>query len=59
MSDLRLPDRDETPLSESEVLQGVREGIVPPGPLACARAFADVLVIDRRRVEIVNFPATA
>lgn len=50
--DLRRPDPDETPLSQAEVLQGVRDGVIPPGPHACARAFADVFVLERRRVQV-------
>ena len=59
MNDLRRPDRDETPLSDAEVLLGVREGSIPAGPHARARAFADVLVVERRRVEVINFEEQA
>jgi hypothetical protein len=55
MNDLRHPDVDETPLSESEVLQGLRDGSISDGYHARARAFAEVLVLERRRVEFVNF----
>lgn len=50
--DLRRPDPDETPLSADEVKVGVYRGLIPPGPRACARAFADVLVLERRRVQV-------
>jgi hypothetical protein len=59
MNDLRRPDRDETPLSDAEVLIGVREGTIPTGPHARARAFCDVLVLERRRVEVFNFEEQA
>ena len=39
-NDLRPPTPDETPLSQAEVLQGVREGVIPEGPRARARAFS-------------------
>lgn len=65
MNDLRRPDRDETPLSQAEVMQGLREGSIPPGPTARARAFRDVVIIGRSEsgelmvsrdvVEVVNF----
>lgn len=54
--DLRMPSPDETQLSPDEVLVGLREGVIPPGPVACARAFAEVVVMQRRRVLVVNFP---
>ena len=53
-NDLRPPTPDETPLSQAEVLQGVREGVIPEGPRA--RAFsAWVGVVERRRVEVLDF----
>lgn len=54
-ADLRKAETDETPLSREEVAQGLREGVIPPGPVACARVFAEVWVAERRRVEVVNF----
>lgn len=54
-ADLRFHDVDETPLSREEVLQGLREGSVSPGPVARARAFAEVTVVSRRMVEVINF----
>ena len=54
-NDLRQPTHDETPLSQAEVLQGVREGVIPEGPRARARAFAWVGVVERRRVEVLDF----
>ena len=55
-NDLRPPTPDETPLSQAEVLQGVREGVIPEGPRARARAFsAWVSVVERRRVEVLDF----
>ena len=53
--DLRTPTPDETELSTLEVRQGLREGSIPPGPRARARAFADVYVAERRRVEVLDF----
>ena len=50
--DLRRPDPDETELSEDEVRIGVFAGIIPAGPRAQARAFADVFVMERRRVQV-------
>lgn len=43
-TDLRRPDPDETELSILEVRMGLRDGVIPPGPRARARAFADVYV---------------
>ena len=51
-NDLRRPDVDETPLSPEEVRQGVNRGLIDLGPRARARAFADVYVLERRRVEV-------
>ena len=65
MNDLRRPDRDETPLSQAEVMQGLREGSIQAGQTARARAFRDVVIIGRNEggelivsrdmVEVVNF----
>lgn len=40
-NDLRRPTPNETELSVLEVRVGLRDGIIPPGPRARARAFAD------------------
>lgn len=53
--DLRYPSPDETMLSREEVLRGIRDGTVAPGPVARAHAFAEVTVVTRRIVEIINF----
>lgn len=53
--DLRLPMRDETMLSREEVLVGLREGLIAPGPVAQAGAFAEVTVVQRVLVEVINF----
>ncbi|MCZ4315154.1 hypothetical protein O4H66_17240 [Comamonadaceae bacterium G21597-S1] len=53
--DLRSPNPDETELSTLEVRQGLRDGSIPPGPRARARAFADAWVWERRRVEVHDF----
>lgn len=53
--DLRFPAIDETMLSREEVLHGLREGSVAAGPVARAHAFAEVVVVHRRLVEIINF----
>jgi hypothetical protein len=53
--DLRFPTPDETMLSREEVLCGLREGTVAPGPVARAHAFAEVTVVTRRLVEVINF----
>lgn len=51
-NDLRRPDPEETELSPEEVELGVWHGIIPPGPRAQARAFAEVFVLERRRVQV-------
>ena len=53
--DLRIPGMDETPLSRQEVLHGLRDGSIACGPVAASRAFAEVTVVTRRMVEIINF----
>ena len=55
--DLRQPMRDETPLSQSEVMQGLREGTIPPGPVARLRAFAEGFVLQRVWFEVVDLEA--
>lgn len=50
--DLRRPDPDETELSQDEVRHGTFRGLIPLGPRAHARAFGDVFVLERRRVEV-------
>lgn len=50
-ADLRRPDPDETALSQAEVVQGLRDGTIPHGPLARRIAFTNVLVMQRVRVE--------
>lgn len=57
--DLRQPDDGETPLSACEVERGIAEGVIRPGPVAQARAFADVLVVQTRRVEVLNLEDVA
>jgi len=52
--DMRLPDVDETELSPQEVMVGLRAGLLD-GPIARAHAFAEVTVVTRQRVEIINF----
>lgn len=52
--DLRTPDWHETPLSEDEILLGLREGSIPYGPKA--RQICEVFVTERRIVEVINFP---
>jgi len=57
-TDLRQPDVDETPLSQPEVLHGLREGSIAAGPRAQAMAFqATVYVLEPRRAEVVDFYA--
>ena len=53
--DLRIADQDETQLSRQEVLHGLREGSIACGPAARSHAFAEVTVVTRRLVEIINF----
>jgi hypothetical protein len=53
--DLRFPMQDETMLSRDEVLMGLRDGCIAPGPVARARAFAEVTVVQRMLVEVINF----
>lgn len=53
--DLRIADRDETQLSREEVLHGLRDGSIRSGPAARSHAFAEVTVVTRRLVEIINF----
>ena len=57
--DLRFHDVDETPLSRQEVLHGLRDGSIACGPVAASRAFAEVTVVTRRLVEIINFTEIA
>lgn len=47
---IRRPEPDETPLSPEEVRVAIREGW---------NYTADVLVLERRRVEIINFEEQA
>lgn len=54
-SDLRIADRDETQLSRTEVLHGLRKGLIACGPAARSHGFAEVVLVQRRMVEIVNF----
>lgn len=59
-SDLRPPDRDETPLSRDEVLRGLREGTIPNGPLAKSYGFSSAVVVQRRVVvEFFDFSEVA
>jgi predicted house-cleaning NTP pyrophosphatase (Maf/HAM1 superfamily) len=44
------PERDETPLSPDEVRVAIREGWTNT---------ADVLVLERRRVQVINFEEQA
>lgn len=53
--DLRKPDQDETGLSREEVLHGMRTGHIPSGPRSRSIAFADVIVVERQRVQIFDF----
>jgi len=54
-TDLRPPERDETPLSREEVIAGMRDGTIPNGPLARSYGFAEVVVVQRRVVEFFDF----
>lgn len=52
--DVRPPEPDETPLSTAEIVHGFKRGQLD-GPIARARVFAEVTVVTRQRVEIINF----
>lgn len=47
---IRPPERDETPLSPGEVRVAIREGWTHT---------TDVLVLERRRVQVINFEEQA
>jgi hypothetical protein len=54
IADVRPAGMDETPLSPDEIVHGFRHGQLD-GPIARAHAFAEVTVVTRQRVEIINF----
>lgn len=54
--DLRRPDPDEKALSPLEVLSGLREGSIAPGPRASR--VVDVIVTEIRRVQVLDFYPT-
>jgi len=57
--DLRIAEQDETPLSRLEVLQGLREGSIEPGPVAKSFGFSSALVLRRKVIEFINFDEVA
>lgn len=48
--DLRPADAEEVPLSAEEVMQGVEEGLIAPGPRAAKMVLQQARVIASARV---------
>ena len=57
--DLRMPEPGETPLSQQEVLHGVRQDLIPEGPRARAAAFRISAVMVRTRVLVADITDSA